>query len=458
MQTIERDVVIIGAGPSGLNAARRLTNAGKSVAVLEARDRVGGRTWSDVRDGGWFEIGGQWISPDQTALLALVDELGKQTYSRYRDGESIYVGADGSTTRFTSDLPVSAETNAEIDRIAAILDGYATEIGATEPWAHAKAEELDKISFIEWLHRHSDDEEAVENIAMWIAGGMLTKPSYAFSTLQAVLMSASAGSFSNLLDDHFILDKRVVGGMQSVSIAIAEQLGDGVVFLNSPVRTLEWTDNGPGAPGAVTAIADGITVRAQHAIVAVPPNLYHRISYDPPLPRMQMVAHQHVSMGLVIKVHATYATPFWRDKGLAGTVYDHSGLVQEVYDNTNHGEERGTLVGFISDVKAEAMWGLGDEDRKRAVLEGIAKSLGDEALEPESFYLSDWGSEEWTRGAYATSYDLGGLHRWGALQNRPVGPIYFASSDIAGEGYQHVDGAVRIGTATAERILDAVGA
>ena len=458
MQTIERDVVIIGAGPSGLNAARRLTKAGKSVAVLEARDRVGGRTWSDVRDGGWFEIGGQWISPDQTALLALVDELGKQTYSRYRDGDSIYVGADGRTTRFTSDLPVSAETNAEIDRIAAILDGYAAEIGATEPWAHAKAEELDKISFIEWLHRHSDDEEAVENIAMWIAGGMLTKPSYAFSTLQAVLMSASAGSFSNLLDDHFILDKRVVGGMQSVSIAIAEQLGDGVVFLNSPVRTLEWTDNGPGAPGAVTAIADGITVRAQHAIVAVPPNLYHRISYDPPLPRMQMVAHQHVSMGLVIKVHATYATPFWRDKGLAGTVYDHSGVVQEVYDNTNHGEERGTLVGFISDVKAEAMWGLGDEDRKRAVLEGIAKSLGDEALEPESFYLSDWGSEEWTRGAYATSYDLGGLHRWGALQNQPVGPIYFASSDIAGEGYQHVDGAVRIGTATAERILDAVGA
>ncbi|KHK98510.1 Putrescine oxidase [Microbacterium mangrovi] len=455
MQTIERDVVIIGAGPSGLNAARRLTAAGKSVAVLEARDRVGGRTWSDVRDGGWFEIGGQWISPDQTALLDLVAELGKETYSRYRDGDSIYVAADGSTTRFASDLPVSAETNAEIDRIAAILDDYAAQVGASEPWAHPLAEELDKISFIEWLHKQSDDEEAVQNIAMWIAGGMLTKPSYAFSTLQAVLMSASAGSFSNLLDDHFILDKRVVGGMQSVSIAIADELGDDIVFLNNPVHTLEWTDNGPGAAASVTAVGAEVTVRAQHAIVAVPPNLYHRISYNPPLPRMQMVAHQHVSMGLVIKVHATYATPFWREKGLAGTVYDHAGLVQEVYDNTNHGDERGTLVGFISDVKAEAMWGLDEDERKRVILEGIARSLGDEALTPESFYLSDWGNEEWTRGAYATSYDLGGLHRWGALQNQPVGPIYFASSDIAGEGYQHVDGAVRIGTATAERVLGA---
>ena len=160
-------------------------------------------------------------------------------------------------------------------------------------------------------------------------------------------------------------------------------------------------------------------------------------------------------MGLVIKVHAVYETPFWREDGLSGTGFGGGRLVQEVYDNTNYGEEQGTLVGFISDVRADAMWALDEDSRRQQILQSLAEFLGPQALEPEVFYLSDFGAEEWTRGAYATSYDLGGLHRWGRYQNEPVGPLRFASSDIAAEGYQHVDGAVRIGTATAESILNA---
>lgn len=454
MQTIDRDVVIVGAGPSGLVAARKLVAAGKTVAVLEARDRVGGRTWSDVIDGAFLEIGGQWVSPDQTALIELLGELGKETFSRYREGSSVYIGPDGERRVYEGDMfPVSEATAAEMTRMIGVLDELVAEIGAREPWAHPRARELDTISFHEWLRTLSDDEEAIANIGIFVAGGMLTKPAYAFSALQAILMAASAGSFSNLVDEDFILDKRVVGGMQSVSIAIAEQLGDDVVFLGNPVRFLEWEDAGPGRPAAVTAIADHVTVRARHAIIAVPPNLYSRISYSPPLPRMQQIVHQHISMGLVIKVHAVYERPFWREQGLSGTCFSAGNLVQEVYDNTNHGDERGTLVGFVTDEKAEAMFKLPEEERKQAILQAIAAFLGPQALTPEVFYLSDFGAEEWTRGAYATSYDLGGLHRWGAMQHEPVGPIYFSSSDLAAEGYQHVDGAVRMGAWTAERIL-----
>lgn len=455
MDTIERDVVIIGAGPSGLTAARRLTQAGKRVAVLEARDRVGGRTWSDTIDGAFFEIGGQWISPDQTALKALVGELGKQTYKRYREGSSVYLAPDGSRHVYDGGMfPVSASTEAEIERMTRVMDELAAEVGATEPWAHPRARELDTISFHHWLHTLSDDDEAIRNIGIFIAGGMLTKPAYAFSALQAILMAASAGSFSNLVDEDFILDERVVGGMQSVSVQMADELGDDVVFLNNPVRTLKWEDGGEGKAASVTAIGDRLAVSARHAIMAVPPNLYSRVSFEPPLPRKQQIVHQHISMGLVIKVHAAYATPFWREDGLSGTCFSSSHLVPEVYDNTNHEDERGTLVAFITDENAEAMWELPDDERKRTILEALAAYLGPKALEPEVFYLSDFGAEEWTRGAYATSYDLGGLHRWGAVQHVPVGPIYWSSSDLAAEGYQHVDGAVRMGEQTAKRILD----
>jgi putrescine oxidase len=443
------DVVIIGAGPTGLSAARRLRRAGRSVIVLEARDRVGGRTWTDHIDGQMYELGGQWISPDQTALLDLVAELGKETYPRYRDGDSVYIAPDGTRTVYSGDLfPVGEKTQAEMERLIGILDDLAARIGPKAPWDAPDAAELDSISFHHWLRQQSDDELACDNIGLFIAGGMLTKPATAFSALQAVLMAASAGSFTHLVDDHFILDRRVVGGMQSVSVQMADELGTDTVFLNQPVRRIDWSNEG------VTVSTDELTVRAAEAIIAVPPNLYSRITYDPPLPRLQQIFHQHQSMGLVIKVHATYSTPFWREQGLSGTGFGAGRLVQEVYDNTNHGEEQGTLVGFISDVRADTMWALDEDSRRQRILQSLAEFLGPQALEPEVFYLSDFGAEEWTRGAYATSYDLGGLHRWGRYQNEPVGPLRFASSDIAAEGYQHVDGAVRIGTATAESILN----
>ncbi|UKA62910.1 flavin monoamine oxidase family protein [Arthrobacter sp. FW306-04-A] len=453
MLNLDRDVVIVGAGPSGLTAARELKKAGLSVAVLEARDRVGGRTWTDTIDGAMLEIGGQWVSPDQTALMGLLDEFGLKTYSRYRAGESVYLAPDGSRTRYTgASFPVSETTAAEMDNLTAILDSLAAEIGAEEPWAHPKARELDTISFHHWLRQNSTDEEACNNIGLFIAGGMLTKPAHAFSALQAVLMAASAGSFSNLTDEDFILDKRVIGGMQQVSLLIAAELGDDVV-LNSPVRTINWEPAGEGH--RVSVESEHATVNARFVIMAVPPNLYSRVSFNPPLPRRQHQMHQHQSLGLVIKVHAVYSTPFWREDGLSGTGFGAGALVQEVYDNTNHGDTRGTLVGFISDEKADAVFELSAEDRKKAVLESIAGFLGEKALDAEVYYESDWGSEEWTRGAYAASYDLGGLHRYGKDQHANVGPIYWSSSDLAAEGYQHVDGAVRMGQATAARIVTA---
>ncbi|MBE0009433.1 MULTISPECIES: flavin monoamine oxidase family protein [unclassified Arthrobacter] len=462
MEQLERDVVIIGAGPSGLTAAWELSRAGLSVAVLEARNRVGGRTWTDTVDGAVLEIGGQWVSPDQTALKDLLAELGLETYERYRDGDSVYIGADGASTRYTGDMfPVSPDTETEMNRLIELLDRLAAEAGPETPWTHPEARELDTISFHHWLREQSNDEEACNNIGLFIAGGMLTKPAHAFSALQAVLMAASAGSFSNLVDENFILDKRVVGGMQQVSERLAERLGDDVV-LSSPVRTLRWhsgsNDDGSTDGSHVTAVSDAVTVRARYAIMAVPPNLYSRVSYEPPLPRRQHQMHQHQSLGLVIKVHAVYTTPFWRADGLSGTGFSASSIVQEVYDNTNHEDSRGTLVGFVSDEKADAMFRLDLAERQRTILESIAGFLGPQALTPEVYYESDWGSEEWTRGAYATSYDLGGLHRYGPDQLTPVGPIHWSCSDLAAEGYQHVEGAIRMGQATARNILSLTSA
>lgn len=454
MQRIDTDVVIVGAGAAGLTAAAELVKAGRDVVVLEARDRVGGRLHTDVIDGAMLEVGGQWVSPDQDALIETLDDLGLETYPRFREGVNIYIGPDGEVKKFEGDIfPVPPATEQEILTLIEKLDALVAEIDPEQPWAHPRAKELDEISFAHWLETQTDDEEARENIGMFIAGAMLTKPAHAFSALQALLMAASAGSFSNLVDADFILDRRVVGGLQLVPIGLAERLGDRV-RLNQPVRTIRWQSDAAPGQAAVVAVTDELEVHAREIVLAVPPILVNRVSYEPPLPRRQHQLHQHLSMGFVIKVHAVYETPFWREQGLSGTAFSPWELVHEAYDNSNHGDPRGTLVAFVADEAADGVFELSAEERKARILESMSHYYGEQAKHPVVYYESDWGSEEWTRGAYAASFDMGGLARYGADLRTPVGPIRFACSDMAGKGYQHVDGAIRMGRLVASQILE----
>ena len=445
------DVVVVGAGVTGLTVANRLHAAGRSVIVLEARDRVGGRLLTEDVEGVRLEVGGQWVSPDQTALLALIDELGLEMYPRYRSGDSVYIGADGVRRTFAGELfPVSAETTAEMERLTKELDRLAAQMDPLEPWNHPDADHLDRISFATWLAEQTYDAEARDNIGLYIGPAMLTKPAHSFSALSAVLMAASAGGFSHLVDADFILDRRVVGGLQRVPLSLAGRLPDGTVHLGEAVTKVEWDSTGG------TVFTDQGSYRGRNIVMAVPPTLVSRVQYIPALPPVQAQMRQHISFGLVIKLHITYAAPFWRDLGLSGTAFSPYALVHEAYDNTNEdveGETRGTLVGFVSDVKADSILALSPEARRAKVLESLAAYYGEQALHPVHYYESPWVADEWTVGAFGTSFDIGSLTRYGRHLRSDVGPLAFASSDIAGLGFQHVDGAIRMGEAVAARIL-----
>lgn len=444
------DVIVVGAGVTGLTAAWRLAQAGQDVLVLEARDRVGGRLRTEAHGAAGqeadFEIGGQWVSPDQDALIGLLGELGLPTYERYRMGESLYVDRAGVRHRFGADLPLAEPTRAAVAQLTKTLDELAAEMDPDRPWDLDDAAHLDSDSFRAWLERQCDDPDAVDTVALYIGPAMLTKPAHAFSALQAVHMAASAGSFSNLVDADFILDRRVVGGLQRVPLALAGRLGNRV-RLGQDVSLIEWDED-----GAVVHVGDELYA-ARRLVLAVPPTLVSRIRFVPELPAEHRIAREHQSFGLVIKVQAQYATPFWRAEGLSGTGFAPYELVHEVYDNTPEGEERGTLVGFVSDVRADAAGRLDDTERRRRVLASIATYFGDAALEPLTYVESDWQHQELTGGAYGTSFDLGGLTRYGHVLRQPLGPIEFGSSDVAGLGFQHVDGAVRVGEQLAQRLL-----
>ena len=88
------------------------------------------------------------------------------------------------------------------------------------------------------------------------------------------------------------------------------------------------------------------------------------------------------------------------------------------------------------------------------MLEGLAKFVGPRALQATDYIETDWSAEEWTRGAYAATFGIGGLTRFGADLRRPVGPIHWAGADIAGVGHMHMEGGIRSGEAAAAAVLN----
>ena len=209
--------------------------------MLEARDRVGGRLWTGEVDGAMLEIGGQWVSPDQDALIETLDELGLETYPRHREGVNVYIGPDGAVKKFEGDIfPVPPATEQEILTLIEKLDALVAEIDPEEPWAHPQRRASTRSRSRAGSETQTDDEEARENVGMFIAGAMLTKPAHAFSALQALLMAASAGRSRT---SSMPTSSSTVGSWAASSrfpVRLAERLGD-VVKLSQPVRTLRWS-------------------------------------------------------------------------------------------------------------------------------------------------------------------------------------------------------------------------
>jgi len=444
---IETDVVVVGAGIAGLGAAAALANEGRDVVVLEARDRVGGRTENVEIGGQPNEIGGQWVAPYQSELKGLLGELGIELFPSHRTGKHVYVGPDRAVTRYEGhDAPLSDAAGRSYAAAAAKLDELAAQLDPEAPWEHPDALELDSLTYEEWLRREVEDEAARDLLRSFLAGGFMTKPAQSFSLLAGLWVIAGAGSVDNLFEPDLCLAYRVVGGSQLIALRLAEGLGDRV-RLGSPVRDLRWSD------GSVTVAAGDTELEARAAVLAVPPNLVGGIRFDPPLPPWRYRLEQHLSQGAVIKALAVYETPFWRDEGLSGEGFAPYELVREVYDNTPPSGAPGVLCTFLAGESAEHAGRLAEAERRELVTEGYATFFGGPARETVAYVERDWSAEEWTRGAYCATFDVGGLSRFGPDLRRPVGSIHWACTDISGFGNMHMEGALRSGRAAAREVL-----
>ena len=146
------DVCVVGAGFAGLTAALRVKQAGHSVALLEARDRVGGRTFTVARDdGSWIDRGGAWVGPTQDRIYALMDEFGVKTFKQYTAGEAMMV-VDGKQHRYGGMIPWTMSPWASLNLGAAMfeLGQMCKSVPLEAPWEAKKAQKWDRMTLAQW--------------------------------------------------------------------------------------------------------------------------------------------------------------------------------------------------------------------------------------------------------------------------------------------------------------------
>ena len=454
-------VVVVGAGLSGLAAARVLVGAGVDVTVVEARDRVGGRTERGFTvDGVAIELGGQWLGPTQNRMYELVDELGLSTFPTYNTGD-LLLQLGGRQTRVAPHRGATPRLSpfvlADLAQGMARFDRLAGRVDLDRPWVGPDAERLDDQTFETWIRRNLRTSTGREYFRVATEAVFSTQSSD-LSALHALFYARSGSGLETLLStDRGAQQDRVVGGTWRIGELMADQLGDRV-RLGAPVRRIEHGAEGSAVTVRTTAGdgTDGEVFGADRVVVTLPPTLAGRIDYSPALPSWRDQLTQRLPAGSVIKVYAVYDEPFWRADGLNGQVGSDEGPVKVVFDNSPPEGTPGTLVGFLEGDEGRRWARRSLPERRDAVVGCFARYFGPNAMHPIDYVERDWMAEPFSRGCYGAHFTPGVWTGFGHALRTPIGPIHWAGAECAPVWNGYMEGAVRSGEATAREVLAAL--
>ena len=447
---VDADYVIVGAGVAGSTAAYELKKKGASVLVLEARERVGGRTWSGVLDGAEVDWGGEWIGDGQPRIYQLIQELGLRTFPTYDTGKKV-LDVGGRTSTYSGTIPWMAPWKLiQIQLSIWIIDAYAHRVDIANAWNHPKASRWDSIT-LESLRRtfmwSADARGAMDAAIRTIFGA----ESGELSMLHMLAYVRSAGSMNNLIatEGGFQHD-RIAGGAQSVALALADSIGQDRVILGQPVAAIAQDDD-----GVTLTAASGTSYRAKRVVVAVPVPLGSRIQFTPQLPalRQQLMGRSH--MGAAVKIFARYETAFWRERGFSGEAACGDGPISVTFDQCSEDGKTACLMAFVGGKFARTWHRMDESERKQIVISHFVKYFGEEARNPLSYAEQDWCGEEWSGGAPIALFPTGTLSVHGPALREPIGRIHWAGTETARQCMGFIEGAVESGQRVAGEVLEA---
>ena len=442
----------MGAGLAGLTAACELERLGAATAIIEARDRVGGRVLSHrVGDGVAIDQGGQFVGPPREGpwlMDALCREHGIERFRTHEGGDKLVLL--GSHQKRYRGLAPSWPPHAAIDLVRAkdALEQLARSFPAGEPWRAPDAAVLDGQTYATWIKRNVRTRQSRALLRLATETLYAAEPEE-LSLLHALayVRSAGRGHLTHLARvGRGHQQEQLRGGAQSLPLALAATLGERVQ-LGVPVQRICVRGD------AAIVVGRQLSVSCRRVIVALPPSLASRLEWEPALPGGRDRALAAFNGGSVITASLVYAEPFWRRQGLSGYAAASHGPVRGVLDVSPPPPARaGVLQAFVVAASARALARVEATERRHAILGALAELFGDAARAPERYFEKDWTADEWTRGCY---HGIGAPRAWlahGPQLREPVGPIHWAGSETATWGLGTMEGAIDSGLRAATEV------
>uniref|UniRef100_A0A8C8IFQ1 Amine oxidase n=1 Tax=Oncorhynchus tshawytscha TaxID=74940 RepID=A0A8C8IFQ1_ONCTS len=410
---------------SGLSAAKLLKEKGLSPVVLEARDRVGGRTFT-VRNEQtkYVDLGGAYIGPTQNRILRLAKEYGVETY-KVNEEERLVHYVKGKSYPFRGSFPPMWNPFALMDynNLWRKMDEMGSEIPREAPWRAPHAEEWDKMTMKQLFDKICWTNSARRFATLFVNVNVTSEPHEVSALWFLWYVKQCGGTMRIFSTTNGGQERKFVGGSSQISECMAKELGE-CVKMESPVYRIDQT----GDMVEVETL-NKETYRAKYVIVATAPGLNLKMHFNPELPPLRNQLIHRVPMGSVIKCMVYYRENFWRKKGKEG------------------GRERGSMGSVIKYVMVVVPC------RKKRICEIYSRVLGsEEALHPVHYEEKNWCEEEYSGGCYTAYFPPGILTQYGKVIRKPVGRLYFAGTETATEWSGYMEGAVQAGERAAREV------
>ncbi|KAL4779275.1 hypothetical protein BJX76DRAFT_365362 [Aspergillus varians] len=455
----EVDVAIIGAGLAGLTAASEVQRAGFSFVVLEARDRVGGKTWSQPVPGDQnaiVDLGAAWINDtNQSKAYALAKRFGAEILEQNTTGLCVLQDANGECSSFQyGELPkFDAATAQDVARIRDMVEADCHTLDPTRP----QNTEWDSLTFEAYLRSRGASKEALATATVWTRA-MLGHDPRDISALYFLIYCKSGGGLLQMRSDRASGGQhlRIRQGTQLMAKGISSTLPHNTVWLSTPVSSISQKGTSSGVEVVTT---DRKIVRARKAIITVPSPVLNTISFNPKLPASKQLWAESSTYGYYTKAMMVFRTAFWVEKGYCGLTQSFIGPASVIRD-TSLPDKKYVLTCFMSGDPGRAWAALPTGQREQALVTQIGQLFGSETEAARDFV--DMVTYEWMNDPYSgwgcpcIALTPGVLDTVGGEAIRePAGNLHFAGTETAVAWRGYMEGAIESGErAGAEVVKD----